>query len=252
MQCPSPPSIFHLLFLLLSCVASLYLRIAAEHNESLEGSQGTSRFILGLAFLQRQLFLHYWRLFTPPTHTHSRPHSLVPHCRMLRATRLSLVRLPKTRRPRERPWEIMNTRDFGFHEGSQNNMMWLLSSCFFLTLLGVEMYQQWLRILARGDTCPACEAAREHYRHRVALKEFETDEVRKELSQSGRKVHLTSCEGRTPRFIARELRQSHAVGAEREQGLGKAFFNVGGVVLGSMYLFFVIVLLCTSGPTTVV
>lgn len=77
----------------------------------------------------------------------------------------------------------MNTRDFGFHEGSQNYSMWLLSSLFFLTLLGLEVYQQWQRILARGDTCPACDAAREHYRKRVEAKEFETDEVRAELQK---------------------------------------------------------------------
>lgn len=102
---------------------------------------------------------------------------------MLRLSQRCLVRLPKSRRPRERPWEIMNTRDFGFHEGSQNYSMWLLSSVFFLTLLGIEVYQQWQRILARGDTCPACEAAREHYRKRVEAKEFETDEVRTELQK---------------------------------------------------------------------
>lgn len=102
---------------------------------------------------------------------------------MLRLSVRCLVRLPKSRRPRERPWEIMNTRDFGFHEGSQNYSMWIISSLFFLSLLGVEVYQQWQRILARGDTCPACEAAREHYRKRVESKEFETDEVRAELRQ---------------------------------------------------------------------
>lgn len=76
----------------------------------------------------------------------------------------------------------MNTRDFGFHEGSQNNSMWLLTSLFFLSLLGVEVHQQWKRILLRGDTCPACEAAREHYRRRVELKELEADELQKELT----------------------------------------------------------------------
>lgn len=103
---------------------------------------------------------------------------------MLRHTWRCLVRLPKTRRPRERPWEILNTRDFGFSEGSQNTTMWLVSSLFFLSLLGIELYQQWLRILARGDTCPACEAAREHYRSRVEMKEFETEEVRQELNKA--------------------------------------------------------------------
>lgn len=102
---------------------------------------------------------------------------------MLRLSWRCLVRLPKSRRPRERPWEIMNTRDFGFHEGSQNYSMWGVSALFFLSLLGFEVYQQWQRILARGDTCPACEAAREHYRKRVELKEFETNEVRAELQK---------------------------------------------------------------------
>ncbi|KEG08105.1 hypothetical protein DQ04_07991000 [Trypanosoma grayi] len=97
----------------------------------------------------------------------------------MRPTALLRVRLPKARRPRERPWEVFNTRDFGFSEGSQNYSMWALTASTFGVLLLFEVYQQMLRILARGDTCPACEAAREHYRQRVANKEHEIQEVQR-------------------------------------------------------------------------
>ncbi|EPY25624.1 hypothetical protein STCU_06619 [Strigomonas culicis] len=96
---------------------------------------------------------------------------------MLRCTAARHVRLPKCRRPRERPWEIFNTRDFGFHEGSQNYAMWLLCAVVATALLGLEVYQQSKRILARGDTCPACEAARAHYRARAEEKEREMSEI---------------------------------------------------------------------------
>lgn len=96
---------------------------------------------------------------------------------MLRSTLLCRVRLPKTRRPRERAWEIFNTRDFGFNEGSQNVSMWGLCFAVTLALLGFELFQQWKRILARGDSCPACEAARKHYHQRVENKEFEMREA---------------------------------------------------------------------------
>ncbi|EAN94037.1 hypothetical protein C3747_10g1269c [Trypanosoma cruzi] len=95
----------------------------------------------------------------------------------MRKTALLLVRLPKSRRPRERPWEVFNTRDFGFSEGSQNYSMWLLTASTCAALLLFEGYQQTLRILGRGDTCPACDAAREHYRQRVSDKEREVQEV---------------------------------------------------------------------------
>nr|CCC91583.1 conserved hypothetical protein [Trypanosoma congolense IL3000] len=101
------------------------------------------------------------------------------HRVMLRHTASVFVRLPKARRPRERPWEIFNTRDFGFSEGSQNYSMWFLSASTCLVLLLFEVYQQTQRILARGDTCPACEAAREHYKKRVENKENELLEGRR-------------------------------------------------------------------------
>lgn len=96
---------------------------------------------------------------------------------MMRATERLWMRMPKTRRPRERPWEIFNTRDFGYHEGAQNYSMWLLSAATVTILLGFEMFQQAQRIRARGDTCPACEAARAHYRLRVEAKEREVAEM---------------------------------------------------------------------------
>lgn len=87
------------------------------------------------------------------------------------------MRMPKARRPRERPFEIFNTRDFGFNEGSQNLGMWALMAAFVTSMMGFELYQMWQRILARGDTCPACEAARKHYQQRVKNKEFEMSEL---------------------------------------------------------------------------
>lgn len=83
------------------------------------------------------------------------------------------MRMPKARRPRERPWEIFNTRDFGFNDGSQNYAMWALTATVFAVLLGFEIIQQARRILRRGDSCPACESARSHYRQRLERKELE-------------------------------------------------------------------------------
>ncbi|KPI87641.1 hypothetical protein ABL78_3298 [Leptomonas seymouri] len=97
---------------------------------------------------------------------------------MLRRSGRLLVRLPKTRRPRERPWEIFNTRDYGFHEGSQNHYMWFGAATIFLAMLMFEVYQQVQRVLQRGDTCPACEAARAHYRKRVEERDRESDAAR--------------------------------------------------------------------------
>ncbi|KAG5486673.1 hypothetical protein LSCM1_07926 [Leishmania martiniquensis] len=94
---------------------------------------------------------------------------------MLRCSHRLLVRLPKCRRPRERPWEIFNVRDFGFHEGSQNYMMWLGAAALFTSMLAFEVYQQIQRILQRGDSCTACEAARAHYRKRVEEREHEVE-----------------------------------------------------------------------------
>ncbi|TPP43949.1 Proteasome subunit family protein [Leishmania donovani] len=67
---------------------------------------------------------------------------------MLRRSSRLLVRLPKCRRPRERPWEIFNVRDFGYHEGSQNYMMWLGTAVVFTSMLAFEVYQQIQRKLA--------------------------------------------------------------------------------------------------------
>lgn len=99
------------------------------------------------------------------------------------SSRRLLVRLPTARRPRERAWEIFNTRDFGFNEGGQNLSMWAASASFCAALLGFELYQSWLRIRARGDTCPACEAARLHYRRRVQGNDEAADVVRQELNK---------------------------------------------------------------------
>lgn len=94
---------------------------------------------------------------------------------MLRRSAIWLVRLPKVRRPRERPWEIFNTRDHGFHEGSQNYAMWTLTAVLFTSLLMLEVYQQVQRIVRRGGSCPACDAARAHYQKRVEEREREAE-----------------------------------------------------------------------------
>ncbi|GET85876.1 hypothetical protein, conserved [Leishmania tarentolae] len=115
-----------------------------------------------LIFSLLQLPLVSWRACTWTT-------------RMLRHSSRLLVRLPKSRRPRERPWEIFNVRDFGYHEGSQNYMMWFCAAAVFTSMLAFEVYQQMQRIFQRGDTCSACEAARAHYRKRVEERERETE-----------------------------------------------------------------------------
>jgi hypothetical protein len=93
---------------------------------------------------------------------------------MLRVSACVLYRTPKIRRPRERAWEVLNTRDFGLEEGAQNYRMWALTAGVALSLLFFETYKQVERIMARGDTCAACDAAREHYRLRAAGNPFET------------------------------------------------------------------------------
>ncbi|EPY43431.1 hypothetical protein AGDE_00490 [Angomonas deanei] len=104
---------------------------------------------------------------------------------MLRLSRVCPMRMPKSRRPRERPWEVFNTRDYGFNEGSQNYYMWVTVAAAFLSLLGVEVYQLAQRVLARGDTCPACDAARAHYRARVEAREVELKEIDRREKMNG-------------------------------------------------------------------
>ena len=99
-----------------------------------------------------------------------------------------LYRAPKVRRPRERAWEVLNTRDFGFEEGSQNYRMWALTASVALALLFFESYKQMERIMSRGDSCPACEAARKHYKVRAAGGAYESlAEERKALVELERK-----------------------------------------------------------------
>ncbi len=77
------------------------------------------------------------------------------------------MRMPKCRRPKERSWEFANVRSFGIKSGGQNYKMWFGTFIALICVLSVEWYRQWLRIKARGDTCPACEVARDHYRERL-------------------------------------------------------------------------------------
>lgn len=90
---------------------------------------------------------------------------------MLKRTTALRVRLPKCRRPRERPWEVLNTRNFGMNEGAENPRMIGFFTTITFMIVGYEAYHQWGRVKARGDSCPACEAARGHYRERIREKE---------------------------------------------------------------------------------
>ena len=90
---------------------------------------------------------------------------------MLRLTPIARVRCPKARRPPERPWEVYNTRNFGIREGAQNYRTWVFGTLVCMSVTSYEIYQYWLRLCARGDTCSACESIREQRRLREKLKE---------------------------------------------------------------------------------
>ncbi len=96
---------------------------------------------------------------------------------MLSVTRACLVRMPKARRPKERAWEIFNLRNYGQKEGAQNYRAWFLGAGVSFSCLFYELYNQWQRILARGDTCDACEASRRMYRERLKNSEVLTGGV---------------------------------------------------------------------------
>jgi hypothetical protein len=66
---------------------------------------------------------------------------------------------------------VYNTREFGIKEGAQNFSMWGTWTCILLSITGFETYQYWLRLCARGDTCPACEEIRNQKRMRDELNE---------------------------------------------------------------------------------
>jgi hypothetical protein len=88
--------------------------------------------------------------------------------KMFRVSRTALVRLPKARRPRERAWEVLNLKNYGYKEGSQNYRSWIFFAGLIGSILCYEIYRQWLRYVERGDTCEACDAARRQYRARAA------------------------------------------------------------------------------------
>ena len=89
-------------------------------------------------------------------------------------TRVCLVRLPKGRRVRERAWEIINLRSLGQKEGAQNYRTWFAGACVAACAMSYEIYHQWLRVLARGDSCEACDASRRMYRERLKNSEVLT------------------------------------------------------------------------------
>ncbi len=96
---------------------------------------------------------------------------------MLRASRIAHIRVPKARRPKERPWEIANLRNIGVREGGQNYATWgwgcVVATCF----ISYESYYQWQRVVARGESCEACEASRRMYRERLKNSEVLTGGV---------------------------------------------------------------------------
>jgi hypothetical protein len=90
---------------------------------------------------------------------------------MLRRTKVLNLRMPKARRTCERAWEVYNLRNYGIKEGGQNFRSWGLGVAFLFLVTCFETYNYWLRMCARGDTCPACEEIREQRRMRTQLLE---------------------------------------------------------------------------------
>lgn len=96
---------------------------------------------------------------------------------MLRRSSNLLVRLPAIRRPRERPWEYINKREFGLTEGGQNFQLYFFFVAFTSLIIGIEFYREFNNILLRGDTCAACDEARRVYRQKQMAKERELAEI---------------------------------------------------------------------------
>ena len=86
---------------------------------------------------------------------------------MLRRSAVLALRMPRSRRPKERSWEVMNARNMGARVGAQNYRSWLLALGICFSIGTYEAYMQWLRLVARGDTCAACEATRARFRSRM-------------------------------------------------------------------------------------
>ncbi len=86
---------------------------------------------------------------------------------MFAASRSLLIRMPKARREKERAWEIANLRNIGQREGGHNYRMWAWGCVVAAIFMSYESYYQWQRVLARGDTCEACEASRIMYKQRL-------------------------------------------------------------------------------------
>ena len=78
------------------------------------------------------------------------------------------MRMPVSRRPKERSWEVLNGRNMGGREGGQNLKMAAGAFLVIISIAGYELYMQWLRLVARGDTCSACENTRQRFRARMA------------------------------------------------------------------------------------
>lgn len=89
----------------------------------------------------------------------------------LRCSRLALMRLPKSKRPKARSWEFMNGLSFGLKEGSQNYRTSVGTTLIISLIVVYEFYLWWQRIKARGDTCAACEAARQAFKKKLTDKD---------------------------------------------------------------------------------
>eukprot|EP00672_Neobodo_designis_P027530 CAMPEP_0174850646 /NCGR_PEP_ID=MMETSP1114-20130205/20551_1 /TAXON_ID=312471 /ORGANISM="Neobodo designis, Strain CCAP 1951/1" /LENGTH=95 /DNA_ID=CAMNT_0016085119 /DNA_START=35 /DNA_END=322 /DNA_ORIENTATION=+ len=87
---------------------------------------------------------------------------------MLRRSAVMAMRMPMGRRPKERSWEVFNGKTLAGREGGQNMRMALGTAIVMASIGSYEMYQQWCRLVARGDTCAACEQTRRRFRARMA------------------------------------------------------------------------------------
>ena len=97
---------------------------------------------------------------------------------MFHVSRFSSMRVPSARRPRQRFYEVFNSKQVGLNEGSQNMRVWLFLACLTTSATCVMLYYQAQRLILRGDTCPACEASRAHYQVKILQKEREAAAIR--------------------------------------------------------------------------
>eukprot|EP00760_Papus_ankaliazontas_P035260 PhM_4_TR7713/c0_g1_i1/m.89909 len=94
----------------------------------------------------------------------------------MQRTSALLIRLPPGRRPRERPWEFLNIRGAtGFKAGFHNYRTAALGMIATTSVAVYELFNQYRRVMARGDTCPVCERARRDYKEKMARRQKAMD-----------------------------------------------------------------------------